>query len=93
MARLVAFYENWIWMSPAAALRAGFTNHGSYYGLPVWMSDDERPLVGAKSGLLNVLVPVISAIELSLVWMTGQQHEWAGFMFYLGPRIEDTHAS
>lgn len=30
------------WMTEKQAKQNGFTHHGSYYGIPLWMSDDDQ---------------------------------------------------
>lgn len=46
------------------ALEIGMTHHGSYYGIPIWMSlYDPELQITAKWKPLDWLIPVISGCE------------------------------
>lgn len=53
------------YMTATAAKAAGYTNHGSYYGIPTWMGDIDTgcPLVAAKWAPLDFLMMAASVIE------------------------------
>lgn len=45
------------------ALDHGFTHHGSYFGIPMWMTDSESPLVTVKFSCMNVVFDMADQIE------------------------------
>lgn len=62
MIRAVA---NWIWMNKRAAVDAGFTHHGNYYGLPMYLADiaDGCPTMCCKSALLDPIMALFMFFE------------------------------
>lgn len=69
------------------ALAEGFTHHGYYYGIPVWLSEDGKDAlyVGAKWYPLEFLIHVFHYIEGFIQFITRQER---GFLFWVGDRIE-----
>lgn len=83
MSRLAYFIERWVYMTERRAAATGYTNHASYYGVPLYVVEHGDELkVAAKVGLLDLLLPVISVIE-QLVAPNA-----LGFMFCIGPPLE-----
>ena len=66
-------------MNEKQAMCYGFTHNASYYGLPVYISIDEKFMVAAKWAALDFLIPVISFIETSLNYIFPFYQE--GFRF------------
>lgn len=74
------------YMTEKQAMRYGFTHNASYYGLPVYVSMDEKFMVAAKWAALDFLLPVISFIESSIAWMLPEREE--GFMFKIKGELQ-----
>ncbi len=76
------------YVTPQAALAAGCTHHGRYYGLPIWIGDldDEAPLVMAKVAWLDWALDVIVHIEGALRDLFRPDDE-PGFLFQVGAPI------
>lgn len=54
------------YMTKKQALKNGYTHHGSYYGIPLWMGDlnTDCPMVSAKFEPLEWFVmPLVTFIE------------------------------
>lgn len=51
------------------ALEIGFTHHGSYFGIPLWMTDSEQPFITVKFSCMNSTFDMANQIE--------------GFLFHL----------
>lgn len=63
------------------ALALGFTHHGSYWGIPVYMDNDEYcPLICAKWIPLYCIFPLVETIEYILFFIVFQ-HEETYFRF------------
>lgn len=74
-------------MSKQEALSLGYTNHGKYFGLPVYLADDGPGLmVTAKCKWLNWAVDVIATVE-GILRDTFRPQDPPGFQFWVGPRI------
>jgi len=64
----------------------GFTHHGSYYGIPIWINaESEMPEVMAKFLPFELFFFIFSQIELLLIRLTNMD----GFMFKIGKPIKD----
>ena len=50
-------------ISRQQALAEGFTHHGSYYGIPIWITEAEEPMVCAKWMFGEWLITVAAHIE------------------------------
>jgi hypothetical protein len=82
------------YMTARRALADGFTHHGRYFGIPVWMGDieDAGPTVAAKWAPLDFLIVLVHHIEGALAsWMFPDAEPM--FQFLLGPAIELGNAS
>lgn len=51
------------YMSKAEALNEGFTHNGSYFGIPVYMTLENEPIVAAKFMPFEYLMPIFMHIE------------------------------
>lgn len=53
------------WMTKADALKEGFTHYGSYFGIPVYMSDPDGEdfMVAAKHSWLEPLMTLFHYVE------------------------------
>jgi hypothetical protein len=75
-------------MSAKQAKAAGFTHHGSHYGIPVWIGDPEGDFMvatkWAPAELLMTLFHYIEGFIQSVVW-PDEEH---GFQFALGQAID-----
>lgn len=74
------------YMSEAKAKAEGFTHHGKYYGIPIWIGDPYRDcMVATKVWWLE---PVMSAAHV----IEGLCHSLRGtepsFMFLVGRKID-----
>lgn len=77
-----------IYITPTKARDAGLTNHGKYFGLPIWCAiEGEGVKMSAKLPWLNWLIPVIMEIEALLRFVHNDPHQgYAQVM--VGPSIE-----
>lgn len=63
-------------ISKAEALEAGLTNHGKYFGLPIWCAiEGEGVKMSAKLPWLNWLIPVIMEVEALIRFVHNDQHQ------------------
>lgn len=73
------------YMTASEALAEGFSHHGSYYGLPVWMNPDgEAPMVATKWALLEPVMTLFHYIEATCNGLLDREPT---FMFKLGRPI------
>jgi hypothetical protein len=73
---------------PAAqALAQGFTHHGKYFGLPIWLTAEEGPAIACKWAPLEHLLPVVMWIEGTLRELFFPEREPA-FQILQGPAIK-----
>lgn len=75
------------YMTKKEALTLGFTHHGSYYGIPIWISDDDIPMVAAKWAPFELVISVVHYIE-GFMWPVFFPHEQPGFQFYYKDSIK-----
>jgi hypothetical protein len=77
------------YMTAKDAADAGFTNHGSYYGIPIWIGapDSEAPLVATKHAALEPLMTLFNFLE-GLVVSSAYPEDEPAFMFKVGREIE-----
>lgn len=54
------------YMGKSQALAVGLTHQGRYYGIPLWITNSQRPMVVAKWAPLEVL---ISGLEVAEIWL------------------------
>ncbi|MHA6234269.1 hypothetical protein [Pseudomonas fluorescens group sp. PF-69] len=74
------------YMTAREAKAEGFTNHGKYFGIPVWIGDPEGDfMVATKWAPMEYLMDVAHRIEGMIHMMRGTE---PSFMFLLGPEIE-----
>lgn len=75
-----------LYMTTEQALRAGFTHHGSYHGIPMWMGGiDGVPVVCAKWVVLENLVTIFHFLEKKVGMLTRKPPI---FHFKVGREIE-----
>jgi hypothetical protein len=75
---------SFLYIGEKEAKYIGFTHHGSYYGFPVWIADDEDFSVAAKFHILEWVIPVISYVEMFISNLMGYEE---AFMFKIGEKI------
>lgn len=76
------------YLTAKQAKKEGFTHHGSYYGIPVWMSDDpEAPMICTKWAPLELAMTIGHYIE-GLLWPLLHPDEEPLFMLKMGAPIE-----
>jgi hypothetical protein len=73
------------YMTKKEALAIGFTHHGSYYGIPVWITEDYFPMVAAKWSPLEYVMTLFHYVE---AFIQSLSMEDRGFMFHVGPPIK-----
>ena len=72
-------------MTAKDAKAEGFTHHGKYFGVPVWIGDpDAQMLVATKWAPMEYLMSVVHCIEGAIHSMRGTE---PSFMFHLGREI------
>ncbi len=77
-----------VYMTRQRALKAGFTHHGSYHGIPMWMGGiDGVPIVCAKVVALEYLVSVFHFFEKQVGILCRKRPI---FRFKVGREIDDT---
>lgn len=69
------------------ALEIGFTHHGSYYGIPIWISDDAYPLVAAKWAPMEYLITAGHYIE-GFIQSVFYPNDEQGFIFQFNRPIK-----
>lgn len=74
------------YMTKEEAKAHGFTNHGSYFGIPCWIKDDEDFGVATKHVLMEPIFTAFSAIEQFIRPMMFPDGE-PGFQFKVGAPI------
>lgn len=92
LARLLPLLGVLGYISEARALAGGYTHHGKYFGLPIWMSGGECPNIAAKWAALDWLFPVIVWIEQTLRELFFPDRG-PGFQIWMGPPIKPPGAS
>ena len=77
------------YMNAKQALAAGFTHHGKYYGIPLWITDpdddNDGPMVATKFVWMEPLMSLWHHVEQTLWSLRGED---PGFMFMIGAPIE-----
>lgn len=75
------------YMTVKEAKANGFTHHGSYFGIPVWIGDPEREfMVATKWAPLELAMTAAHYIEGFLLSMFFPERE-PGFQFFVGDPI------
>lgn len=77
------------YMTASQALANGFTHHGKYFGIPVWIGalESEGPVVATKWAPLEYIMPLASWLEQTLAQIMFPDREPV-FQFALGAPIE-----
>jgi hypothetical protein len=76
------------YMTAKEAVANGFTNHGKYYGIPVWIADDEEGLmVAAKWAPMEYVMTAAHYVEGFMRSVLFPDDEPA-FQFLVGQPIE-----
>jgi hypothetical protein len=74
------------YMTAKDAKAEGFTNHGKYFGIPVWIGDPYgQMMVATKWAPMECLMSVAHYIEGAIHSLRGTE---PNFMFLLGREIE-----
>lgn len=80
------------YMNAKEALKQGFTHHGSYFGIPVWVAPNDEFMVATKWAPMEYLMTAAHYIEGFLHSVMFPDDE-PGFRFLLGPKITDEAAA
>lgn len=75
------------YMTVKEAIGHGFTNHASYYGIPVYVSDDEDFMVAKKWFPMEYLMSVFHVIE-GFIGSTFFPEREPSFMFKVYGRLD-----
>lgn len=51
------------YMTESKAKSFGFTHHGEYYGIPIWMTTSEQPMIAAKWVPFEFLMTLFHWVE------------------------------
>lgn len=74
------------YMTAREAKRQGFTHHGKYYGIPVWIGDPHgHCMVATKWAPLEPLMTLWHHVEGLIHFMRGTE---PSFMFLVGREID-----
>lgn len=75
------------YMTEKEAKEYGFTHHGSYYGIPLWMGDfeSEAPMIATKWSPLEHVMTIFHFIEGACHAILGTE---PSFMFVVKDEIE-----
>lgn len=76
------------YLTAKEALAEGFTHHGSYYGIPLWITDcDHSPMVAAKWAPMEFVMDIAHFVEQSLFPLLHPGEE-PRFMFQIREPID-----
>lgn len=76
------------YMTKREAIANGFTHHGKYFGIPVWLAPENASFpVATKWAPLEFLMPLVHWIEGTMVGLFYPDSEPA-FQFLVGPAID-----
>lgn len=75
-------------MTKHEALSEGFTHHGSYYGIPLWMTETDEPMICPKHILLEPVMDLFIAIEMFLFPLVHGEDADPVFRFVIKSKIE-----
>lgn len=75
------------YMTAKEALASGFTHHGDYYKIPVWIAPAAGFMVATKWGPMEYAMTVAMFIEQFLLGVFFPNDE-PGFRFAIGREIE-----
>jgi hypothetical protein len=74
------------YMTAKKALENGFTHHGKYYGIPIWVAPDKDFMVATKWAPMEYVMTAFHYFEGFLSDMFFPDSE-PTFQFLLGPEI------
>jgi hypothetical protein len=84
----LAYLGGFGYMTKAKAIDLGFTNHGRYYFLPIWIGDVTGEFMCTpKLQPLNWLMDIMHDFEAAARSHLYPEDEFS-FMFHVGPEIE-----
>lgn len=76
------------YMTAKEALSHGFTHHGKYFGIPIWMSDNpEAPMIATKWAPMEFVMTAFHYIEAFIQANFFPERE-PGFQFWMGQPID-----
>ncbi len=76
------------YMTKKEALEFGFTHHGKYYGIPIWITaEDDAPMVATKWAPMEYVMTLFHYVE-AIVRSVAFPSDEPAFMFRVGKRIE-----
>ena len=75
------------YMTAKEAVANGFTHHGKYFGIPVWVAPDKDFMVATKWAPMEYVMTVAHVIE-GFLRSVLQPDDEPVFQFLLGPEIE-----
>lgn len=75
------------YMSPTEAKRHGFTHHGSYFGIPVWIAPNAGFMVATKWFPMEYVMSAFHVIEAAIRSVACPDDE-PFFQFVLGMEIK-----
>lgn len=75
------------YMSADEARSNGFTNHGSYYGIPLWITDSDVPTVCTKWSWMEWMIDIAMHVEGFLFPIVHGADAEPCFMFKIGKSI------
>lgn len=74
------------YMTEKKAIEVGFTHHGKCFGIPIWITDEDCPMVAAKFAPFEILITfsqIIEGILHSIFWPDDDPV----FQFQVGEKI------
>lgn len=74
------------YMTKAEALENGFTHHGRYYGIPLWITDEICPVVATKWYPMEFVMDLFHVIEITMRSLLFPDDELV-FQFQIGMPI------
>lgn len=75
------------WMTEREANKVGMTHHGSYYGIPLYMNDDQDiPTIYGKHVLYDYLIILATMFE-DIIRVTMFPEDEPGFLIRRGKKI------
>ena len=75
------------YMRTNEAIKNGFTHHESYYGIPIWITDEEIPMVATKFAPFEFVMTIFQYIE-SFIKVVVLLDDQPRFMFKIGAKIK-----
>lgn len=75
------------YMTAKEAKNNGFTNHGSYFGIPCWIAPEKDFMVATKWAPMELLMSIYHVVE-SLIASTFYPNDEPCFRLMLGDEIK-----